>query len=272
MVGLRSELLATNNFYENIATSMIEKNILNPQNYAQIYNTFEKFEPNPTVQRLGFLAMSKLYESELVFKNGSDEIIENHLNNGGNLILTPNHQSNADIPTVAALAHTKTFDKLRGNTIIPAKVDMFKWPLVGRFIPHMQAHPTFRSKDFDDSHYSRILKMEVTESLMRFNINKINKGSNLAMFPEGTRNQKNLRDVQPLKSGLARIALGVKDPSNLLIVPLGFSYRKDHPKRSPVAVVPSPISPQGFDDKELLQVTRAMIQEAVSEAFDITEK
>jgi hypothetical protein len=114
--------------------------------------------------------------------------------------------------------------------------------------------------------------MEVTESLMRFNINKINKGSNMAMFPGGTRNQKNLRDVQPLKSGLARIALGVKDPSNLLIVPLGFSYRKDHPKRSPVAVVPSPISPQGFDDKELLQVTRAMIQEAVSEAFDITEK
>jgi hypothetical protein len=86
-----------------------------------MYSTFEKFEPNPTVQRLGFLAMSKLYESELVFKNGSDEIIENHLNNGGNLILTPNHQSNADIPTVAALAHTKTFDKLRGNTIIPSQ-------------------------------------------------------------------------------------------------------------------------------------------------------
>lgn len=113
--------------------------------------------------------------------------------------------------------------------------------------------------------------MEVTESLMRFNINKINQGSNLAMFPEGTRNKNSLRDIQPLKSGLARIALGVKDPGNLLVVPLGFAYRKDHPKRSPVAVVPSPISPARFESEELLHATRAAMQEAATEAFDRAE-
>lgn len=250
---------------------MPEKLSLKPQNFDQIYSSYEQFEPNPIVQKLGFLAMHKLYESELHFQNSSDEIITNHLDNGGNLILAPNHQSNADIPTVAALAHTKVFERVRGNTIIPAKVDMFKWPLVGQFIPHMQAHPTFRSKDFDDSHYSRILKMEITERLMRFNINKINHGSNLAMFPEGTRNKKNPRDIQPLKAGLARIALGVNNPENLLIVPFGFAYKKDGPKRRPVAVCPTPINPSGFEGNELLHVTRAMMQEAASEAFDRAE-
>jgi len=250
---------------------MIEKSSLKPQNYDQIYRQFDKFEPDPTVQRIGFLVMHKLYNSELHFQNGSDEIISNHLDNGGNLILTPNHQSNADIPTVAGLAHTKVFDKLRGNTIIPAKVDMFKWPLVGRFIPHMQAHPTFRSKDFDESHYSQVLKSEITDSLMNFNIHKINRGSNLAMFPEGTRNRKDPRDIQPLKTGLARIALGVNNPDNLLVVPLGFAYRKDRPKRSPVAVCASPISPVGFTSSELLRVTRASMQDATSEAFDRAE-
>lgn len=250
---------------------MPEKLNLKPQNYEQIYKVYDKFEPNPVVQKLGFLAMHKVYESDLHFQNSSNEIIENHLNNGGNLIMAPNHQSNADIPTVAALAHTKVFDKLRGNTIIPAKVDMFKWPLVGQFIPHMQAHPTFRSKDFDDTHYSKILKNEVTESLMRFNIHKLNQGSNLAMFPEGTRNRKNPRDIQPLKAGLARIALGVDNPENLLIVPLGFAYKKDRPKRQPVAVVPTPVSPAGFESKDLLHVTRALMQEAATEAFDRAE-
>ena len=244
---------------------------LKPQNYEQIYKEYDKFEPNPLVQKLGFLAMHTLYESDLHFKNGSDEIIQNHLSNGGSLILAPNHQSNADIPTIAALAHTETFAKLKGNTIIPAKVDMFKWPLVGRFIPHMQAHPTFRSKDFDESHYSQILKNEITESLMQFNIHKINQGSNMAMFPEGTRNKKNPRDIQPLKAGLARIALGVNNPENLLIVPLGFAYKKDRPKRQPVAVCPSPISPVGFESNDLLRVTRSMMQEAATEAFNRAE-
>ena len=244
---------------------------LKPQNYEQIYKQYDKFEPNPLVQKLGFLAMHKLYESDLHFKNGSDEIIQNHLNNGGSIILAPNHQSNADIPTIAALAHTETFDKMRGNTIIPSKIDMFKWPIVGRFIPHMQAHPTFRSKDFDDSQYSQRLKNEVTESLMRFNIHKINQGSNMAMFPEGTRNTKNPRDIQPLKLGLARIALGADNPKNLLIVPLGFAYKKDKTKRQPVAVCPSPISPAGFNNDGLLHVTRALMQEAATEAFDRVE-
>ena len=249
----------------------MQKSELVANNYINIYENFDEFEPNPTVQKLGFLVMHKLYKSELHFQHGSDEIIENHLNNGGNVIFAPNHQSNADIPTVAALAHTKTFDKVRGNTIIPAKVDMFKWPLVGRFIPHMQAHPTFRYKDFDDSHYSRILKNEVTDALMQFNINKLNHGSNLAMFPEGTRNRQDTRDIQPLKAGLARIALGVKHPEDLLIVPLGFAYKNNRTKTRPVAVCASPISPSGFESNELLHVTRSLMQDAVTQAFDIAE-
>jgi 1-acyl-sn-glycerol-3-phosphate acyltransferase len=248
---------------------MLDKKQLVPENYSSIYDYFEQFEPKDYVQKLGFLAMHKLYKSDLHFTDGSDEIIENHLANDGNIILAPNHQSNSDIPAIAAIAHTKTFDNIRGNTIIPSKVDMFKWPLVGRFIPHMQAHPTFRSKDFDDSPESQALKASITERLMQFNIDYIDGGGNVAMFPEGTRNKGNPRDVQPLKAGLARIALGVSKPKDLLILPLGFAYRKDKPKRSPVIVCPSPVSPVSLNQDELLHLTRSRLQDATTHAFDI---
>jgi len=243
---------------------------LTPENHEEIYEYFTEFEPNKHIQSLGFYAMHAWSNSDVQYKNSSNETIKTHLANGGSVMLSPNHQCNADTPTVAGLVHSDkdTFGPLKGTTIIPAKAAMFTQPFLGKFIPHMGAHPTFRSKDFSKDEAGQLLQNEVTEDLLKFNIEYLNNGGNIALFSEGTRNKGNPREVQKLKTGIARIALGTNDPSRLLIVTMGIAYKQNKLKRRPNIVVNEPFSPSGMTVEELLENTRTRMQLATTEAFD----
>lgn len=243
---------------------------LTPENHVEIYEYFNDFEPNKHIQNLGFYAMHAWSNSDVQYKNNSNETIKTHLTNGGSVMLSPNHQCNADTPTVAGLVHSDkdTFGPLKGTTIIPAKAAMFTQPFLGKFIPHMGAHPTFRSKDFRKDETGQLLQNEVTEDLLKFNIDHLNNGGNIALFSEGTRNKGNPREVQKLKTGIARIALGTDDPSRLLIVTMGIAYKQNKLKRRPNIVVNEPFSPSGMTVEQLLDNTRTRMQKATTEAFD----
>ncbi len=240
---------------------------LNPENHIEIYDEFDKFEAVKVIQNLGFFVMHTLYSSKVEFTNDSKEQINHHIRNRGSVILAPNHQSLADTPTIASLVYEDTFSPLKGTTIIPAKAEMFDWPLLGRFFPHMLAHPAFRAKNFSKDAEGTLLRKQVTEELISFNINHLNKGGHSAIFAESTRNKKSPRDVQELKSGIGRIALGVDNPNNLLIVPLGFAYKLNKLKLMPSVVVGDPITPVSLNQEQLLHKTRSNIQDATIKAF-----
>jgi hypothetical protein len=240
---------------------------LEPEYYEDIYQYYRDFKPNKHVQGFGFTAMSLAFESEVHYGDGVDELIEEHLSESGSLILAPNHQSNFDTPTIAGLVKENVFQRIQGNTIIPAKASMFNWPLLGRFWPHMQAHPTFRGNDFDGDEEGKKLRDRVTCELINFNISYLNEGGNVAIFSESHRNKKNPQEVQELKAGIGRIAVGVDKPERLLVTPMGFAYRLPRLHLRPLVVVGEPFSPKDMSQSEVLLQTRQRMQAAATEAF-----
>ncbi len=240
-----------------------------PENHQLIYEYFGNFEPSQRIQKIGFAVMHCLYGSEVHYEGSASTIISEHLSNNGRAILSPNHQSNADTPTVAGLVYEKPFELLRNTTIIPAKAEMFDWPLIGKFFPHMLAHPAFRGKNFSHDEAGKELRSEVTDNLIQFNIDYINNGGNVAIFSEATRNKNNPQEVQELRQGIARIALGVKRPADLLIITPGIAYKHPRLKLSPLVVVPEPFCPDGMSQQEVLKVTRDRMQKATTQAFDL---
>lgn len=243
--------------------------VLIPLNHKEIYQYFREFDYNFRIQDFGFALMHLLFRSEIHFRDHAEQQIQHHLEHGGSVILSANHQSYADVPTLAAIVYVDAFKLVRRNIIIPAKAELFRWPVIGKFIRHMQAHPTFRSRDFSRDEQGALLRRQVTDDLIQLNIDYINQKGNVAIFPESTRKRGNQPDIQSIKTGIARIATGVDDPSRLLIVPLGFAYKSNFPiKHKPLMVVGEPVSPKDKQQDELLDEIQAAMQSVVTEASE----
>ena len=241
-----------------------------PENHVAINEHFANFTPSERINRFGFAVMHAMCPNDMHYIGGSDQIIQEHLEAGGNVILAPYHQSNLDTPTTASIGCEPPFQLLRGDTIIPAKASIFRLPILGRFFPHMGGHPAFRGKDFAKDEAGILLREQCADGLIQLDIDYINNGGNVAIFPQGTRD----KDIYSLKipkirPGIARIALGVNDPSKLIIVPAGIAYRSKFPRPNPVVVINRPFSPAGKSEAEVIELTRAGIQEAKDIAFEI---
>jgi 1-acyl-sn-glycerol-3-phosphate acyltransferase len=239
-----------------------------PDNYVDIYKFFEDFEPNRRVQNFGFAIMNAVCDMQVQYAPGSDSTIHDHLSNSGSVLLSANHQSAADIPVIANIVNEDPFEGMRSTTIIPAKAEMFGWPVIGRLFPHMSAHPAFRSKDFKRDKEGMALGRNVTEEMIRLNVDHINNGGNCAIFPEATRNRNNPREILSLGAGLGRIATGIECPSKLLVVPLGIAYKPTRLRFHPVVVVGDPFSPEDMTKSEVRRETSLRMQASVTNAFE----
>ncbi len=240
-----------------------------PGNHEAIFEFYRAFEPNQKIQRFGFALMHAVYRSEVHYDADAASAIREHLEGGGSLIVAPNHQSNADTPTIGGLIYEDAFALLRDNVIAPGKASLFRWPILGKFLEHMGVHPTFRGKDYQDDEEGQLLRKTVADSVVGLNIDYVNNGGSIAIFPEGTRNRGNPLEIQKLRTGIGNIAVGVEDPANVLIVPMGFAYRWQHVKLSPVVVVNEPFSPESMTRDQVLAETQTRIQSATIEAFDL---
>ena len=241
-----------------------------PENYVEINQYFADFEPSERINKIGFGVMHALCPNEMHYIDGSDDTVQAHLEDGGSIILAPYHQSNLDTPTTASIACEAPFELLRGRTIIPAKAEIFKWPGLGRFFPHMGAHPTFRKRDFDQDEAGEALRKKVGDAMVQYDVDYINNGGNIAIFPQGERHkQPHNSDVPKPRTGIARIARGVNDPSRLLIVTAAYAYRGSALRPDPVVVINRPFSPAGMTTAAVLEETHAGIQESKDIAFRI---
>jgi len=211
--------------------------------------------------------MHTLYRSEMHYVGDAEETIPAHLQSGGSILISPYHQSLADTPTLAGIGCEKPFITLKGTTNIPAKAEMFGWPLVGRFVPHMRAHPTFRGADFAPDDAGQALRKEVGHAVVALNIDNIDAGGNDAMFGRGTRDKTRSGQAGPLRKGIGRISTGVKNPENLLVVTAGIAYRWYHLRLRPLVVINEPFCPAGMTVEEVVEEAEIRTQEATDLAF-----
>ena len=151
-----------------------------------------------------------------------------------------------------------------------AKSTLFKMPIIGFLIRTVGALPLYRQQDKGQD----VSKNNETFSLTR---ELLKTGGAIAIFPEGI--SHNESQLQPLKTGAARIALGAVSVGNnpksldLQIVAVGLYYTNKTMFRSeallhfgePFAVLPVELDEEGQPPKEAVKELTSKIESKLRE-------
>jgi len=130
-----------------------------------------------------------------------------------------------------------------------ARDGLFRVPVFGAILRAVGAVPVARRKD----HTGKVDNAAAFDACR----SALENGGVLVLFPEGKTHGR-LR-VEPLKTGLARIALTA--PSDVRIIPIGLNYLVRHAFRSDVHVAfGAPIRPEG-EPKELTKTVQEALQQ-----------
>ena len=130
------------------------------------------------------------------------------LPSGGAVILAPNH-TNTLMDALVILAGRK------GPTAFGARADIFRKPAVARILQFLRILPMVRERD-GLSHVSE--NYESFDTIDR----TLEHGVPFCMFAEGTHRPG--RSLQPIKKGIARIALRSAQARQTWLVPTGINY------------------------------------------------
>ncbi len=181
----------------------------------------------------------------------------------GGLIFVSNHPNALVDPALLFIALPRRIAFL-------AKSTLFKIPVLGLLIRAVGALPLYRQQDAG----ADVSKNQKTFAVVR---ELLVKGGAIAIFPEGISHNK--PQLQPLKTGAARIALGTvsvgENPSSLelQIVPVGLFYTNKTTFRSealllygaPIAVAPVALDADGQPPKTAVKALTAKIEDALRE-------
>ncbi|HEY0459391.1 MAG TPA: lysophospholipid acyltransferase family protein [Pyrinomonadaceae bacterium] len=149
-----------------------------------------------------------------------------------------------------------------------AKSTLFKMPVIGYLVRTVGALPLYRQKDAG----ADVSKNQETFAVAR---ELLKKGGAIAIFPEGISHDK--PQLQPLKTGAARIALGAvssgKNPASLdlQIVPVGLFYTEKTTFRSEALlhfgesfpVLPVALDEHGHPPREAVRELTEKIENAL---------
>ncbi|MCU0238039.1 MAG: lysophospholipid acyltransferase family protein [Pyrinomonadaceae bacterium] len=158
------------------------------------------------------------------------------------------------------------FVALPRNIAFLAKSTLFKMPIIGFLIKKVGALPLYRQQDKGQDVSKNAETFTLTRELLK-------KGGVIAIFPEGI--SHNESQLQPLKTGAARIALGAvsvgQNPNSLdlKIVPVGLYYTNKTTFRSEallhfgesIQVLPCQLDENGQPQKDSVKELTTKIEE-----------
>lgn len=141
----------------------------------------------------------------------------------GPVIFVANHPNGLVDPILVGHA-------VKRRLLFLAKAPLFKIPVLGALARRAGAIPVFRRMDGDDTSQNDAMFAAVYEALAE-------QGA-ICLFPEGI--SHNEPELQPLKTGAARMALGAQAAHDwnlgVQIVPVGLTYRSKTRFQSSVAI------------------------------------
>ncbi len=181
----------------------------------------------------------------------------------GGLIFVSNHPNALIDPMLLFIALPRRIAFL-------AKSTLFKMPVVGWLIRTVGALPLYRQQDKGEDVSKNAETFTLTRELLK-------SGGAIAIFPEGISHSES--QLQPLKTGAARIALGAvssgKNPSSLdlKIIPVGLFYTNKTTFRSeallhfgePIQVLPVELDENGQPPREAVKTLTAKIEKNLRE-------
>jgi len=127
------------------------------------------------------------------------------------VVMVANHQNALLDPVVLCVSTTKQLNWL-------TRADVFKQPLVDRFLRGINMLPVYRERDRVADLHNR------NNEIFRQCYERMKDNAIIGIFPEGTHRGK--KQLVPLKKGLARLVIGAYEAGvrDLCILPVGLDY------------------------------------------------
>lgn len=256
----------------------------------QTYEYHRQFKPNKTFARTAFWLINAIMRPQVEYAPGTKTALDHYVDNNDPLLLPITHLSNIhDQWTAAAVAHQAIPNKV-GATRVLAKDAFYNGqllaqfgapkalqPAVTSFVNHMGTIPASRARNHQDStELVQVANEHMFDALGELQ----QEGVAVALYPEGTHNYTDPKTVQPIRPGIAHIAMRSFTPGNrpAVIVPIGTSYGPDYipidelqakprsVRRSQVYIgTPTELEP-GMTAEEIIDITQLGLQDAADHA------
>ena len=176
-------------------------------------------------------------------------------------ILAANHQNAFMDPIMIAVAISWK------QTFYLVRADIFKKKLASKVLHALNMMPIYRMRDGADS-------VEKNKAIFEKCYDILKGGNPIMIFPEG--NHSNIKQLRPVKKGIARIAFGAEEKYNfeldLQIVPVGINYSNHTDVGATLQVnFGQPISISDYkelykkDEAKALMDVRAQVHQKISD-------
>ncbi|MFE9579354.1 lysophospholipid acyltransferase family protein [Nocardia sp. NPDC006044] len=190
------------------------------ENSDTVYDFYLDHRQNRLKAWGAYAILGRRYYPRVAYAAGARAGLRAAIRQGRPLLISINHLSENDPYTVAAAAWRSALRPVIGRVRVLAKDELFEEPEQRRKIDMMGGIPVFRGKD----HGIRAVNA-AGQRMMDICAQRIARGDGVAVFPEGTCNEVDPAQVQPVGSGIGHIAframkLGVEP----VLVSMGLSY------------------------------------------------
>ncbi|CAM4422843.1 lysophospholipid acyltransferase family protein [Nocardia ninae] len=190
------------------------------ENSDTVYDFYLDHRQNRLKAWGAYAILARRYYPRVAYAEGARAGLRDAIRQGRPLLISINHLSENDPYTVAAAAWRSALRPVIGRVRVLAKDELFEEPEQRRKIDMMGGIPVFRGKD----HGIRAVNA-AGQRMMDICAQRIARGDGVAVFPEGTCNEVDPTQVQPVGSGIGHIAframkLGVEP----VLVSMGLSY------------------------------------------------
>jgi len=154
------------------------------------------------------------------------------------VVIVANHQNALLDPVVLCVATSAQLHWL-------TRADVFKNPLVNRFLRRINMLPVYRERDRVANIHDR------NNEIFQLCYERMKNNAVIGIFPEGTHRGK--KQLVPLKKGLARLVIGAYESGvrDLCIVPVGLDYESFYePQKNLLVKFGEPIEVDAFLEKQ----------------------
>jgi 1-acyl-sn-glycerol-3-phosphate acyltransferase len=201
----------------------MERPAVTLDNSDAVYDFYLAHQQNRRMARVAYQVLARRFRPRVRYADTARERLRALVYDERRLLIAVNHVSETDPYTLAATAWASPLRPIIGRTRVLAKDELFQDQKQRRRIEMMGSIPVFRGKN----HGMRAVSA-AGNRMMDVCAERMRRGDDLAVFPEGTCNDGDPRLLQPVSSGIGHIAvraraLGV-DPA---LVVIGFHYGPD---------------------------------------------
>jgi 1-acyl-sn-glycerol-3-phosphate acyltransferase len=237
------------------------------ENHEAVYDFYLSHRQNRLKAKAAYAILARRYQPRVHYADGAREQIRDLVRSGKRLLISINHLSENDPYTVAAMAWRSPLRPIIGRVRVLAKDELFVEPELRRKVEMMGAIPVFRGKD----HGIRAVNA-AGQQMMDVCAQRLSRGDDLAIFPEGTCNDVDPTKVQPVGSGVGHIAframkLGVAPVAVFIGLSYGSRLLPDkEAARSPSFYFHTPVVELPGKPNEITKVVREGMQQALDGA------